>query len=54
MDRLLLIIVILLLLAGVGMLPHWGYTPQSWGYRGSASAGTVIFVIAILWLLGVF
>ena len=49
MRALLLIIVIVLL---IGALPSWPYS-SGWGYYPAGGLGTILFVVLILFLLGV-
>ena len=48
-----LLVVILLVLLLIGALPTWGYS-RSWGYRPIGGIGTILVIILVLWLLGVF
>ncbi len=45
------ILIIVLILALVGALPHWGYS-RSWGYVPSGGVGLVVVILLILVLLG--
>ncbi len=46
------ILVIILILALVGALPHWGYS-RSWGYYPSGGLGLVLVIVIVLLLLRV-
>ncbi len=50
MGLILLIILVLLL---IGTVPAWPYS-RGWGYYPSGGIGTVLLILLILWLLGVF
>jgi len=45
------ILVVLLVLALVGGLPHWGYS-AGWGYGPSGVLGVIVVIIVVLLLLG--
>lgn len=45
------ILLILLIVALVGGLPHWPYS-QDWGYLPSGGIGLVLLIVVILLLLG--
>ncbi len=45
------ILLVILVLALIGALPHWGYS-GSWGYGPSGLIGTILIVMLILALLG--
>jgi hypothetical protein len=51
MLSLILLIIILLLL--VGSLPTWPYS-SGWGYYPSGGLGTIVIILLIMWLMGVF
>ena len=46
------ILIIILILALLGALPHWGYS-RSWGYFPSGGLGLVVLIIIVLLLLHV-
>ena len=48
---LMTILLIVLILALIGGLPHWGYS-RSWGYGPSGILGLIVVILLILWLLG--
>lgn len=50
LGTILLIILILLL---IGALPRWGYS-RGWGYAPFGGIMTILIIVLILWLLGVF
>ena len=50
LSLILLIVVVLLL---IGAFPAWPYS-RSWGYGPSSVLGTVLLILLILWLLGMF
>lgn len=45
------ILIIILILALVGALPHWGYS-RSWGYWPGGVLGLILVIVLILLLLG--
>ncbi len=45
------ILIVLLILALIGALPHWGYS-RSWGYFPSGGLGLVVVVLLVLVLIG--
>lgn len=45
------ILLIILILALVGALPHWGYS-RGWGYGPSGGVGIIVVIIIILLLMG--
>ena len=45
------ILIILLILALIGALPHWGHS-RSWGYFPSGGLGLVLIIVIVLLLLG--
>jgi len=48
---LITILLVVLLLALVGGLPHWGYS-RSWGYGPSGGLGLVVVILIVLLLMG--
>ena len=46
-----LIILIIVILALVGAVPHWGYS-RGWGYGPSGILGLILIIVVILLLLG--
>lgn len=46
-----LILLILLILALVGALPHYGYS-SGWGYGPSGILGVIVIILVILLLMG--
>jgi hypothetical protein len=49
--RLILLIIIILII--IAILPTWPYS-SGWGYYPSGGLGTLLIILIILWLLGVF
>ncbi|TAD87222.1 MAG: DUF3309 domain-containing protein [Alphaproteobacteria bacterium] len=45
------IVLILLVLALLGVLPHWGYS-RGWGYQPSGGVGFLLLVLVVLIFLG--
>ncbi len=45
------ILIIILLLAVIGALPHWGFS-RSWGYYPSGGLGLVLVIVLVLLLMG--
>jgi hypothetical protein len=45
------ILIIILILAVLGALPHWGYS-RSWGYFPSGGLGLILVIIVVLVLIG--
>ena len=45
------VLVILLILLLIGAVPRWGYS-QGWGYGPSGLLGLILFIVAILLLMG--
>ena len=45
------ILLIVLILALVGALPHWGYS-RSWGYGPGGGLGLILLIIIVLALTG--
>ena len=45
------ILIILLILALLGALPHWGHS-RSWGYYPSGGLGLVLVIVIVLVLVG--
>jgi Protein of unknown function (DUF3309) len=45
------ILIVVLVLALVGALPHWNHS-RSWGYYPTSGLGLVLIVVVILVLLG--
>ena len=45
------ILIIVVILALVGALPHWGHS-RSWGYFPSGGLGLVLVIILVLFLMG--
>jgi hypothetical protein len=45
------ILIIILILALLGALPHWGYS-RSWGYFPSGGLGLILVIIVVLVLIG--
>jgi hypothetical protein len=45
------ILVVLLILALLGALPHWGYS-RGWGYYPSGGLGLVLVIVLVLVLIG--
>jgi hypothetical protein len=45
------ILIVLLILALIGALPHWGYS-RSWGYFPSGGLGLIVVVLLVLVLIG--
>ncbi len=50
MGLILLTILVLLL---IGSVPAWPYS-RGWGYYPSGGIGTLLLILLLLWLLGVF
>lgn len=48
-----LILVIILVLLLIGSVPAWPYS-RGWGYYPSGGIGTILLILLLLWLLGVF
>lgn len=46
------ILIIILILALLGALPHWGYS-RSWGYFPSGGVGLIVVIVIVLLLLHV-
>lgn len=53
MNLIIAILLILLLLGALGSAPVWPHAAE-WGYYPSGGIVTVLVVLLILWLLGVF
>jgi polyferredoxin len=51
--KLMLILLIILFLLLVGTAPAWPYS-RGWGYYPSGGIGTILLILLLLWLLGVF
>ncbi|HZZ62021.1 MAG TPA: DUF3309 family protein [Roseiarcus sp.] len=49
--RLILLIIVIILL--IGALPSWPYS-SGWGYYPAGGLGTILIILLILVLLGVF
>ena len=45
------ILIILLILALIGALPHWGYS-RNWGYGPGGGLGLILIIIVVLALTG--
>jgi hypothetical protein len=45
------ILIIVLILALIGALPHWGYS-RSWGYGPGGGVGLILLIIIVLALTG--
>jgi hypothetical protein len=45
------ILVVVLILALLGALPHWGYS-RGWGYYPSGGLGLVLVIVLVLVLIG--
>jgi hypothetical protein len=45
------ILIIVLILALIGALPHWGYS-RGWGYGPGGGLGLILLIIIILALTG--
>jgi hypothetical protein len=45
------ILIVILILALVGALPHWGYS-RSWGYGPGGGLGLILIIVLILVLTG--
>lgn len=45
------ILIIILILALIGALPHWGHS-RSWGYFPSGGLGVILLIVVILLLMG--
>ena len=45
------ILIVLLILALIGALPHWGYS-KKWSYYPTGGLGVVLLVVVILLLMG--
>lgn len=45
------IAIIVILLALIGSLPHWGHS-RSWGYAPSSGLGMVLLILIILVVMG--
>jgi hypothetical protein len=45
------ILIILLILALIGALPHWGYS-RGWGYGPGGGLGLILLIIIVLALTG--
>jgi hypothetical protein len=45
------VLIVVLILALLGGLPHWNYS-QSWGYGPTGIIGFVLFIVIVLMLLG--
>jgi len=48
---LLTVLIIILVLALLGGLPHWPYS-SSWGYGPSGVVGVILIIFVVLLLLG--
>jgi hypothetical protein len=48
-----LILIIILIVLLVAAMPRWGYS-RNWGYYPGYGLGTILLIVIILWLLGVF
>lgn len=46
------VLVVVLILALIGALPHWGYS-RGWGYYPSSGLGLVLVIVVVLLLLNV-
>jgi hypothetical protein len=46
-----LILMVVLILALLGALPHWPYS-RRWGYYPSGGLGTVVLILLILMIIG--
>jgi hypothetical protein len=47
------ILLIVLILGVIGSVPAWPYS-RGWGYAPSGGIGTLLLILLILYLLGVF
>lgn len=45
------VLLIILILALLGSLPHWGYS-SGWGYYPSGGLGLILLIVVILLLMG--
>jgi len=45
------ILIIILTLALIGALPHWGYS-RGWGYGPGGGIGLILLIIIVLALIG--
>ena len=45
------ILLVFLILALVGAVPHWGHS-VSWGYGPSSGVGLILLIVVILLLMG--
>ena len=45
------ILLVILILALIGGLPHWGYS-RSWGYGPSGGLGLIVVILIVLLLMG--
>jgi hypothetical protein len=45
------ILIIVLILALIGALPHWGYS-RGWGYGPGGGIGLILLIIIVLALTG--
>jgi len=45
------ILILVLILAVVGALPHWGYS-RDWGYGPGGAVGRILLIIIVLALTG--
>ena len=50
---LLTILLIVLVLLLIGSLPTYPYS-KKWGYAPSGVVGTILLILLVMWLLGVF
>ena len=48
---LMTILIVILILALIGALPHWGYS-RGWGYCPSGGLGLVLIVLLVLVVTG--
>jgi hypothetical protein len=46
-----LLLLVILIIACIGGLPHWGYS-QNWGYGPSGGIGLIVLILIILLVLG--
>jgi hypothetical protein len=50
-PMLVTILLVILILALIGGLPHWGYS-RSWGYGPSGGLGLIVIILVVLLLMG--
>jgi hypothetical protein len=50
-TMLMTILIVVLILALVGALPHWGYS-RGWGYGPGGGLGLILLIIVVLALTG--